>query len=116
MPSFGRAATWLSKHPKTVIGTAAVAGIMASRPIHNSGAIPAFFESTTGDPNAPGVIMKAQLRRALWNATASPTEKRAFEYLSRTYIRTPRPSLYAPGGGPGPSGNIVLGMHNLRVK
>lgn len=110
----GRAVGWLSRHPKTLVGGAAVAGIMAAHPFKGTGIGSAFMEQTTGDPNAFKTVARARISQAVHDMVATEGEKNAFEYLSQNYSRVPSTSLYSPGGGP--SGNVVFGMYNLRIK
>lgn len=100
--------------PGFVIAPAIIGGTIAGIAAGGKGAFGTAMETITGDRNAVGTIVGAQLRRSVQDIMNTPGERNAMEYLSRDYSRVPSASLYGPGGGP--SGNVVFGMYNLRAK
>lgn len=111
---FGRAVGWISRHPKTLVGGAAAAGVIGGNPFRGSGISGAFQEQVLGDPSAFRTLARAQIYQTIHDMVATPGERNGLSYLRSNYSRVPSTSLYGPGGGP--SGNIVFGMHQLRIR
>lgn len=110
-----KATRWGINHPKTLMAGAFAAGAYSTHPIRSTGIGDIAEEGMFGDPNAIGTIVKGSVQSELRQMFYRPSEQRVIDYLSTAYRAGP-PMGGIQGPYSGPSGNIVLGLYNLRAK